>query len=109
VFRAVLERQLCFRREQLAGLGAPGVASSGGQLPDGGAHEAALALREVDVMVAAGAQRALDDISVALEQMNTGRYGCCRSCGDRIPLAVLEAIPKTTLCLACQIRCERTG
>lgn len=108
VLRAVLERQLRFRREQLARLGEPGTASWG-VLPDGRPHEAAPALREVDALVAAGACRALDDISVALERMRTGRYGHCRSCGDRIPLAVLEAIPKTTVCLACQFRRERCG
>jgi RNA polymerase-binding transcription factor DksA len=34
--------------------------------------------------------------------MRTGHYGYCRICGTGIPLLVLEAIPKTTLCLACQ-------
>ena len=38
-----------------------------------------------------------------------GRYGDCRSCGNVIPLTLLEAIPKTTLCLACQHRDERAG
>ena len=61
-----------------------------------------LALREVDALVAAGAHRALADIEMALSRIRTGRYGYCRSCEGPIPLVVLEAIPKTTLCLTCQ-------
>jgi DnaK suppressor protein len=105
VLRAALEQQRHFRREQLAQLDsncgphewpAPAVASVGED------RETMLALREVDALVAAGAQRALADIETALSRMRTGRYGYCRSCGRRIPLVVLEAIPKTTLCLTCQ-------
>ena len=105
--RAALERQLRFRREQLARLGERDEAFgpvSGAELPDTRTQEATRALREVDALVAAGARRALDDISTALARMQEGRYGHCRSCGDRIPLAVLAAVPKTTLCLTCQIR-----
>ena len=68
--------------------------------------EAESALREVDAVVAAGARRALADIELALVRMATGRYGLCRSCGAGIPLVVLEAIPKTTLCLKCAWRSE---
>jgi DnaK suppressor protein len=97
--RAALEQQLRFRREQLA------VLQSGGR--EGLVHhdrgEAAVyGHGEVDALVAAGARRALADIELALTRMRTGRYGYCRSCGARIPLVVLQAIPKTTLCLACQ-------
>lgn len=105
--RAALERQLRFRREQLARLGERDEAAgpeSGAEPPDSRTQEATRALREVDALVAAGARRAVDDISMALDRMRAGRYGHCRSCGDHIPLAVLAAIPKTTLCLACQIR-----
>jgi RNA polymerase-binding transcription factor DksA len=34
--------------------------------------------------------------------MNDGSYGRCRLCDAGIPHAVLAAIPRTTLCLACQ-------
>jgi DnaK suppressor protein len=95
--RATLEEQHRFRSEQLARL----EACSRQQVPsDPGAREAVLALREVDELLAAGARRALTDIELALVRMHTGRYGDCRSCGDAIPLTLLEAIPKTTLCLA---------
>jgi RNA polymerase-binding transcription factor len=112
VLRAVLERQLRFRREQLARLDECGEAleaSDGAESADDRVPVAARAVREVDALVAAGARRALNDIEVALDRMRAGRYGHCRSCGGRIPLAVLEAIPKTTVCLTCQARRDRWG
>lgn len=104
-WRGVLEQQRRFRCEQLILLDANGrtqeyPARAG--LTDGRDEEAAQAMREVDAVLADGARRALADIELALLRMDTGRYGYCRSCGTRIPLAVLEAIPETTQCLACQ-------
>jgi RNA polymerase-binding transcription factor DksA len=57
-------------------------------------------------VVAAGARQALADIDLALARMNDGSYGRCRACDDVIPLAVLTAIPRTTLCLSC---CQLTS
>ena len=104
--RATLKEQHRFRSEQLARL----EACTRQEVPsDSGAREAVLALREVDELLAAGARRALTDIELALVRMDTGRYGDCRSCGNAIPRTLLEAIPKTTLCLACRHRDERAG
>jgi len=102
--RAALEQQLRFRREQLAELeaGEHAQGSSSTDPPDRRSEEAVYGLNEVDALVVAGARRALVDIELALVRMRTGRYGYCRSCGARIPLVVLQAIPRTTLCLACQ-------
>ena len=103
--RAALERQRDFRREQLAQIDLHRPTRT--PLPAANdavdrAEEPTSALREVEALVAAGARRALIDIELALARMRTGDYGCCRVCGTAIPLAVLEAIPKTTLCLVCQ-------
>jgi DnaK suppressor protein len=109
VLRAELEQQRRFRREQLALLDANGgtqESSVPADPADNRDQEAVEARREVDGLVAAGARQALADIDLALVRMDTGRYGLCRSCGARIPLIVLEAIPKTTLCLTCQPRSE---
>jgi DnaK suppressor protein len=101
--RAALEQQRRFRREQLAELEAGGRTPAGDiEPPDRRLAEAVYGLHEVDTLVAEGARRALADIDLALLRMATGRYGCCRSCGAHIPLFVLQAIPRTTLCLACQ-------
>ena len=108
--RATLERQLQFRHEQLGQLDRCGEGREfalSAEPPDGCDPGAALALREVNALVAAGARRALADIELALERMRKGGYGRCRSCGVHIPLAVLEVIPKTTLCLTCQTRRDR--
>jgi DnaK suppressor protein len=110
--RAALEQQHRFRREQLARLEGYGGKPESGTSVDPAAPgdpEAVLALREVDALLAAGARRALADIELALVRMHTGRYGYCRSCSATIPLSLLEAIPKTTLCLACRFRDERRG
>lgn len=110
VLRPALERQRRFRREQLALLGANGgtqESSARADPADSRDQQAVEARREVDALVAAGARRALADIDLALVRMDTGRYGLCRSCGAPIPVVVLEAIPKTTLCLTCQPHSER--
>jgi len=110
--RARLEQHRRFRREQLAQLDAH---ARGHEFQEGRGRAddpdrgPVSALREVDAIVAAGARRALADIDVALGRMRTGRYGRCRECGDGIPLAVLEAVPKTTVCLGCQRRGEHGG
>jgi len=109
VLRAALERQRDFRREQVTqvDLHQPTRTPSATKDAAGRAQEPTPALCEIEALVAAGARRALTDIELALAQMRTGRYGCCRRCGTGIPLAVLEAIPKTTLCLACQQPAEQ--
>ena len=102
--RSALERQLRFRGDQLAELevGEHTSRSRSANPRDRPNEEAVYGLHEVDALVLAGARRALADIELALVRMRTGRYGYCRSCDARIPLVVLEAVPRTTLCLACQ-------
>ena len=98
--RAELVRQQGFRREQLASL-APGGSSPDGLAGRGPDREESPGLSEVQALVESGARHALGDIELALARIRTGRYGRCRACGAVIPLAVLEAIPQTTLCLRC--------
>lgn len=102
--RATLVHQRDFRREQLAQLDVQ--EPSGRTSTPPAARDAACAtrpaVREVQALVKAGARRALDDIELALARIRTGDYGRCRACGAGIPLALLEAIPQTTLCLCCQ-------
>lgn len=51
----------------------------------------------------------LQKIEDALESINEGNYGRCRSCGQEIPWERLEAIPETTLCLECRQKMEGMG
>jgi DnaK suppressor protein len=42
----------------------------------------------------------------ALHRLAAGTYGLCDSCGCRIPLARLRAVPETPLCVSCKVREE---
>jgi DnaK suppressor protein len=42
----------------------------------------------------------------ALEDINAGRYGICRECGEPIAKARLKVMPFATRCVACQARQE---
>lgn len=90
--REALARQRDFRRVQLQ---AHRQGTAGASSPT---------MREVATLVEAGARHALDDIELALARIRTGEYGRCRACGTGIHLAVLAAIPQTTLCLGCHRR-----
>jgi RNA polymerase-binding protein DksA len=45
--------------------------------------------------------RNLAEIDLSLRRMETGEYGTCGLCGDKIPLARLKAIPWTRCCVEC--------
>jgi RNA polymerase-binding transcription factor DksA len=108
VLRAALEQQRDFRREQLAHADVRQPTHGSPVTDDSTDRGAGRAVREVEALVAAGARRALADIEVALAQMRIGRYGYCRMCGTDIPVVVLDAIPSTTVCLACQQSTDRS-
>ncbi len=50
--------------------------------------------------------RELAEIDRALEDLDAGRYGVCRDCGDPIAEARLKVMPFATRCVACQARQE---
>jgi DnaK suppressor protein len=52
-------------------------------------------------------QRRLNLIESALYQIESGRYGKCMSCGNKIPEDRLRAIPYALMCLDCKARDER--
>jgi DnaK suppressor protein len=89
--RRTLLAQRDFRREQLSQLDRQrcGRALSG-------AH------REVYVSLAVGARTALQDAQSALLRIEQGRFGRCITCGTDLELEVLETLPQTARCLACQ-------
>ncbi len=49
----------------------------------------------------------LDKIQKALEKIDSGNFGVCDDCGERISLKRLEARPETTLCIRCKEDQER--
>ena len=53
--------------------------------------------------------RELAKVERALQRIRSGKYGVCEGCGKKIPLARLNALPYTTLCIACQRDEEQFG
>jgi DnaK suppressor protein len=49
------------------------------------------------------------DIKIALQNIETGEYGVCMACGERIPDLRLDAIPWAKHCVACQEALEKRG
>jgi DnaK suppressor protein len=64
---------------------------------------------EISSQLAEVESRELASIEYALERMRTGQFGLCERCGQRIPLARLNALPYATSCIECQREMEREG
>jgi DnaK suppressor protein len=45
--------------------------------------------------------RNLTEIDLSLRRMDTGEYGICGLCGEKIPMVRLKAIPWTRSCVDC--------
>jgi DnaK suppressor protein len=43
----------------------------------------------------------IEELEHALERLEEGTYGVCKSCGKPIDLERLEALPQTELCIEC--------
>lgn len=56
---------------------------------------------EVLETVAQSGLREIEMIRAALRRFETGEYGICQSCGERIPEERLDAVPSTLLCVDC--------
>jgi RNA polymerase-binding protein DksA len=63
--------------------------------------------REIDYTLEENEERVLAAIDGALERIDNGTFGICRSCGQPIALERLEALPYTTQCIDCKRREER--
>jgi DnaK suppressor protein len=48
-------------------------------------------------------------LSAALERLNSGDYGTCIECEEKISPARLRALPEVQTCVRCQDRIERMG
>jgi DnaK suppressor protein len=51
--------------------------------------------------------RELAQIDVALRRIAAGKFGLCAGCACKIPIARLNALPYSTLCIACQREAEK--
>jgi len=52
-------------------------------------------------------QKLVKKIDEAVERIDLGTFGICRSCGNEIPLPRLKASPITDLCIECKTRQEQ--
>jgi YteA family regulatory protein len=55
--------------------------------------------RGKDLALSENTQQQLDNVTSALAEMDTGRYGICKACGQPIPYDRLEALPTAKHCL----------
>ena len=67
---------------------------------EAGSDEMASHLAEID-------SRELSQIERALLKLKQGTYGHCEGCQEKIPVGRLNALPYTTLCIACQREMEQ--
>ena len=51
----------------------------------------------------------LVQVERALRRLKQGTYGKCEGCAIKIPMARLQALPYSTLCIKCQREYERDG
>ncbi|MEK6692075.1 MAG: RNA polymerase-binding protein DksA [Nitrospirota bacterium] len=51
-------------------------------------------------------QKLLKKIENAIEKIDSGTYGVCETCGEKISIKRLEARPVTTLCIECKTKQE---
>lgn len=56
---------------------------------------------EKELSLARNAVDLLAQVDEALGRIEAGVYGICEGCGKRIPVARLEALPYTKLCVDC--------
>ena len=63
--------------------------------------------REIDYTLEENSEHVLSEIEAALERIEAGTYGTCRTCGQPISEERLEAIPYATQCIDCKRREER--
>jgi RNA polymerase-binding protein DksA len=61
---------------------------------------------EVAAAVVERRARELDEVNRALEDIDAGRYGVCRDCGQAIAEARLKVLPFAIRCVACQASLE---
>lgn len=61
---------------------------------------------EIAVAMVEHRVKELEEVERALEDLDAGRYGICRDCGESIAPARLRVMPFATRCVQCQARYE---
>jgi DnaK suppressor protein len=97
----VLRRRLGM---ELDGLGSKSPSAAGGDAADAAFDQQG---EELAGQLAQVEAKELAQIEQALKRLKQGKYGLCEGCGMKIPMARLNALPYSTLCVACQRESER--
>ena len=63
--------------------------------------------REIDYTLEENAEHLLSAIDGALQRIEEGTYGTCRTCGQEIGAERLDALPYTVQCIDCKRKEER--
>ena len=63
--------------------------------------------REIDYTLGENSEQVLAEIDDALQRIEDGTFGTCRTCGQLIAPERLEAMPWATQCIDCKRREER--
>jgi DnaK suppressor protein len=63
--------------------------------------------REMAFTLASREGRYLHHLNEALERIEAGTYGSCRTCGGPISKKRLEAVPNATQCISCKSKEEK--
>jgi DnaK suppressor protein len=69
---------------------------------DAGSNEISSQLAEIEA-------RELSQVQRALTRLKQGTYGSCEVCTTKIPVARLNALPYSTMCIGCQRELEAHG
>ncbi|HJZ89540.1 MAG TPA: TraR/DksA C4-type zinc finger protein [Gemmataceae bacterium] len=98
--RAELRKRL---GTDLASLGAHRVSSAAGDAADAAFDHTG---EELSSQLAELEARELNQVERALLRLKQGTYGLCEACGAKIPVARLNVLPYSTLCIKCQRESE---
>jgi RNA polymerase-binding protein DksA len=110
----VLRKELETKRQQLSGKIFSSMETTRGQQngrevfkdPYG---NAALTLDdEITAAVVERRAQILDELNSALDDIDRGRYGICRDCGEPIAKQRLKVLPFATRCIGCQTALENS-
>jgi len=106
-----LHKTLLARRTELRrrfGLELQGLANTEKNAPSGDAADAAFDTsgEEIASQLAELEAKELAQVERALRRLKQGTYGKCEVCAAKIPVARLNALPFSTLCIKCQREME---
>lgn len=78
-------------------------------VPDIGDMSSVAYNREVLFHLSENQRRRIQDIDVALEQIEKGEYGICMGCGEGISPRRMEVRPFSRYCIECKTDIEKYG